>query len=348
MTWLPEGDKRVERGEAVLRVDDRPVVLLYGSLPMYRELGTVTEDEPPAAPGGTAGSSGSGGNTTAPGDDKGTGGTGTDTGRAAGGSRADGNPTPAPAPSPRAPRPLRGLDVKQFETNLSALGYTGFTVDDSFTELTARAVRAWQRDLGLPRTGRVGIGDVVYGPGGVRVASAAVRVGDRVSGNPVSYTSTSRMVTVNARADRLGWARRGGRVTVDLPDGRAVTGTVASVGRDATAPERAGGDGGDGGGAGEATVAVVITFADQNSLGRLESGPVSVRYASQRRADVLAVPVAALVALAEGGHGLERADAETSGAGSRFTPVTTGLFADGKVEVSGDGIREGTKVRIPR
>jgi len=36
----------------------------------------------------------------------------------------------------------RGDDVRQLERNLSALGYTGFTVDDQYTAATASAARA--------------------------------------------------------------------------------------------------------------------------------------------------------------------------------------------------------------
>ncbi|MFH9726856.1 hypothetical protein ACH4M4_28395 [Streptomyces sp. NPDC017254] len=61
VTWLPEAGATAERGDTLLRVDDRPVVLLYGPLPMYRELGLTAEPttapEPgaptPPAPGGT-------------------------------------------------------------------------------------------------------------------------------------------------------------------------------------------------------------------------------------------------------------------------------------------------------
>jgi peptidoglycan hydrolase-like protein with peptidoglycan-binding domain len=245
------------------------------------------------------------------------------------------------------------MDVKQFETNLSVLGYSGFTVDESYTAATADAVERWQKDLGLPQTGTVGIGDIVYAPAAVRIAGTAVRVGAASSGNPVSYTSTSRMVTVAAPAADTDWARRGSEVTVELPDGRTVKGEVAQVGQDASASGAAGGGDTEGtGGAGTdtgsgaagatgATVSVVIGFADQESLGRLESGPVTVRYVVKERKGVLTVPVAALVALAEGGYGLEVS-------AGQFVPVKTGLFANGQVEVSGSQVREGMKVRIPQ
>jgi hypothetical protein len=57
----------------------------------------------------------------------------------------------------------------------------------------------------------------------------------------------------------------------------------------------------DGSGQGAAMLPVTITIKDKKSVGRLDSGPVTVEYVGREVKDVLAVPVAALVALAEGG-----------------------------------------------
>jgi hypothetical protein len=55
------------------------------------------------------------------------------------------------------------------------------------------------------------------------------------------------------------------------------------------------------------------------------------------------VPVSALLALSEGGYGLEVVDDDGT---TSIVSVTTGLFADGKVQVEGDGITEGTVVGV--
>ncbi|WP_245237107.1 peptidoglycan-binding protein [Streptomyces iakyrus] len=322
VTWLPAEGRTVERGGTLLRVDDRPVVLLYGTLPMYRDLGPTAGTRQDAGTEGDA-------------QDKGDQGRTDDT---SGAPAPSGSPTPggAGAGAGETGGTLRGMDVLQFESNLAALGYTGFTVDEKFTDLTARAVKRWQASLGLPQTGTVGVGDVVYSAGKVRIGHAGVRLGSAVTEDVLTYTGTSRKVVVNASAAEDSWAVRGAAVTVGLPDGKSVKGEVASVGKKATAPEEGGGDGGSG----APTVPVTITIKDQKAVGRLESAPVTVEYVGRERADVLTVPVAALVALAEGGHGLETAD-------GRFVAVKTGLFADGRVEVSGSAVREGMKVRIP-
>src|SRR5687767_495459 len=48
-----------------------------------------------------------------------------------------------------------GDDVRELETNLAALGYTGFAVDGSFNDSTAAAVRKWQKNIGITQTGTV-------------------------------------------------------------------------------------------------------------------------------------------------------------------------------------------------
>ncbi|MBL8596355.1 MAG: hypothetical protein JNL14_01305, partial [Devosia sp.] len=65
---------------------------------------------------------------------------------------------------------------------------------------------------------------------------------------------------------------------------------------------------------------------------------------SSGREDVLSVPVAALLARPEGGFAVEAVDDGQS----LLVAVTTGLFAAGRVEVSGEGIAEGMLVGVPR
>ena len=52
---------------------------------------------------------------------------------------------------------------------------------------------------------------------------------------------------------------------------------------------------------------------------------------------------AKLLARPEGGFAVELVD----DGGTRLAPVDTGLFAAGRVEVSGDGIAEGERVSVP-
>ena len=76
---------------------------------------------------------------------------------------------------------------------------------------------------------------------------------------------------------------------------------------------------------------------------RLEA-PVDVEIVTDRAEDVLAVPVAALVALAEGGYAVE---VDTGGGTVRLVSIETGFYADGLVEVTSSGLEPGDRVVVP-
>ena len=78
-------------------------------------------------------------------------------------------------------------------------------------------------------------------------------------------------------------------------------------------------------------------------LAGLDQATVQVDFTASKRENVLTVPVAALLALSEGGYGVQVVE----GGKTRIIAVETGLFADGRVEVSGDGLREGMTVGMP-
>ena len=68
-----------------------------------------------------------------------------------------------------------GADVEQLERNLFELGHDpgGMTVDEEFDADTADAVESWQDAIGVPETGTVEPGDVVFLPGPRRVGQLA-------------------------------------------------------------------------------------------------------------------------------------------------------------------------------
>ena len=276
VTWLPAAGSTVKRGGRLYGVDDTPVVLLRGSLPLYR----------PLAPG------------------------------------------------------VEGADVEQFEQNLAALGYDGFTVDDEYTDSTADAVREWQEDLGIEETGTVELGRVAYAAGDVRIYEVSGQVGDPAGGQAVlSYTGTTRVVTVDLDVDQQRLAAKGAAVSVELPDGRTVQGKVADV---ETVIEL-GGDGGTGQEQEpETKLEVTVAITDAKGLGALDQAAVDVSFTAEKREGVLSVPVAALLALAEGGYGVQVVE----GTATRIVPVEIGMFSGGRVEVSGDGLAEGMTVGV--
>ena len=167
VTWLPAEGATVTRGKALFRLDNKPVTLLYGSLPAYRTL----------SPG------------------------------------------------------VKGADVKEFEQNLWALGYRGFTVDNTYSSSTASAVKDWQDDLGLTKTGSVDPGQIVYAAGAVRVDALGLQVGRVVGpGTAVeSITGTSPLATVELDTDSARLAKQGAAVQVTLPDRKVVRGKIIKV-----------------------------------------------------------------------------------------------------------------------
>ncbi|RFS82921.1 HlyD family efflux transporter periplasmic adaptor subunit [Actinomadura spongiicola] len=230
---------------------------------------------------------------------------------------------------------VSGKDVRQLERNLKALGYGGMTVDREFTAATEAAVRKWQDDRGLPETGTVDAAQVVFLDGAVRVRQVTAPEGKRTAqGQPVlTVAGTRRVVHVDLDADRQDLAREGAKVTVELPGGATVNGTITKVGGVAETT----GEGQEK----KTTIGVDISLGDAPT-GRLEEAPVSVELESRRRENVLSVPVEALLALREGGFGVEVVD----GPRTRLVPVRAGTFGGGRVEVSGPGIAEGVQVGV--
>lgn len=226
----------------------------------------------------------------------------------------------------------RGPDVTVLETNLRELGYRGFVVDDRFDANTAAAIRKWQKKLGLPQTGSVPPGSVVIQPGPLRVSEVTATLGGPAQGRVLSGTSTTRVITVEVPVDRQTLAQDGAKVEITLPDGKTGQGRITSVGTVATKP-----------GSGPVTIPVEVALNDPAVAGRLDAAPVDVAFTSGSKQNVLTVPVGALLALPEGGYAVETAQPDGS---TRRVPVELGMFAQGRVEVSGDGLAEGAKVKV--
>lgn len=221
-----------------------------------------------------------------------------------------------------------GPDVLVLERNLDALGYDVGTVDGTFRSGTRRALGRWQRKLGLPETGRLALGDVVVLPGEVRVDRVTGQLGGSAQGEVLDVTGVGRLVTAGLAGAQRRFARPDAEVRLDLADGRSTTGTVRSVAVGADEEDRS-------------ALTVTIDFTDSALATKVDTGPVTVRFDGARRAAALALPVEALVALREGGYGIEAAEGE-----QRYHAVELGLFADGMVEVSGDGVAEGLTVVV--
>jgi peptidoglycan hydrolase-like protein with peptidoglycan-binding domain len=273
VTWLPAPGTTVTAGQPLYRNDDQPVVLLYGSTPMFRPIQGVG---------------------------------------------------------------LTGRDVRVVVDNLRALGYrTGDQPrgirpgDGVLTSGVVAAVKKWQQQTGLPATGAITPAHVAVLPGPVRIAEIIAELGAPASDGVLTVTGRKKAVTVPISVADLGTVRKGDTVRVELPGGGTSDGPVTSVARQARPADTAEG--------GQPLVNVTVAVKDAGAVKKLDAAPVQVSFTGEIRRDVLAVPVAALLALREGGHAVQIADGP-------LVAVETGMFAMGMVEISGDGVAAGTRV----
>jgi len=226
-----------------------------------------------------------------------------------------------------------GPDVEQLEANLIAMGYATEQLlgpNEKWTHATTVAVKKWQTDLGVETTGAVAPGDIVYASGPVRVAQLTAQPGDQAGGPTLKVTDTRRVVAVSLDAAQQSLVKVGNKVQVELPDGTVTNGTVSTVGTVAAAGQQGS----------DPTIPVTVTLDDQNVGTGLDAAPVTVKLTTKQATSVLAVPVASLLALAEGGYAVERVTGVNS---TSLVGVQTGVFAGGMVEVSGD-LHEGDQV----
>jgi peptidoglycan hydrolase-like protein with peptidoglycan-binding domain len=308
-TWLPAVGAVIARGGTLFRLDDRPVVLMYGSVPAYRALKQGVGDGP---------------------------------------------------------------DVIELNQNLIELGfdpYGAITNDEAFSAATAAAVKRWQQADGLSQTGEVQFGRVVFAPGARRVTDVKVTLGqDPPAKNPpakdspskespaqdapsdeagagvlvLSTTSTQQLVQLKLKAEQQTLARVGHSAPVTLPSGAVVGGRIIEVGSVASASSSSESEkekGGGGGGESEAAT-IPVTLALEHRVAHLDEAPVSVELVKSIRRDVLAVPATALTATAGGGYAIETLQNDRRVA----LRVTPGMFANGYVQVQGEGLREGLTV----
>lgn len=238
-----------------------------------------------------------------------------------------------------------GPDVQQLEADLAALGFgAGITVDDDFTWNTERGILAWQRATGQDATGSIALGTVLFAAGPLRIAADGVELGAATGpGQPVlTATSPVPVVTVDIPTLQVQLVHVGDHVTVTLPTGRTIAGTVTDV--SAVAQVQNNGSGDQSGGPSQATVPAHIALADGSDAAGFDQAPVTVNVVDQQVHDALAVPITALVALSGGGYGVW---VDGSHGRRQLVGVAPGLFTDTLVQITGSGIEPGQKVEVP-
>ncbi|MFB2586694.1 peptidoglycan-binding protein [Herbiconiux liukaitaii] len=287
VTALPDAGSVIAPGGVLYEIDDRPVLLLRGSVPAWRSFEIGMSD---------------------------------------------------------------GDDVLQLEQNLTALGvpFSG-DVDTTFTAATATAISSWQKGLGVERTGALDRTAILFTDHDLRVARPTAPLGAAVVAGAELYrvSATDKVVDIDLRlADQL-LAVIGTQVGITLPDGTATTGSIASVGDplERTAADGATSDTPDAAAA-AFVVPVTIALTDQTAVAAFPRASVTVQFSSTLAESVLTVPVEALVATGADSFAVETPDGADEEP-VRSIPVTVGAFASGRVQISGDGIREGLNVVVP-
>jgi hypothetical protein len=280
-TELPADGDKVDCGDVLYRVNDKPVLLLCGSTPAYRSL-----------------------------------------------SEGD-----------------SGADVSELNANLVHLGYaTRARLDPSsayFSSETASALEKLQSKLGEDRTGSLDLGQAVFLPEPVRIASVSGKLGGPAQPGAQVLSATSNTLEVQVALDpsQQGEVKTGDPAQITLPGNESVTGKVDRLGRVAQIPA------GQNTSAGDATIPAYISLDHPEQARGLDKAPVQVNITTKGVESALSVPVTAIVGRSGGGFAVE---VVRDGGRRELVAVKPGLFdtAGGRVQVEGD-LREGEQVVVP-
>jgi peptidoglycan hydrolase-like protein with peptidoglycan-binding domain len=365
VTWLPAVGTTLQQGDVVAKVNEVPIVLLYGDLPLYESLqygsagplvqqleaslvamgydpdGTITVDEDfdwatylivqdwQEAVGLDDDGQVSSNDvviTSGP--------ITVSTLTASVGASSQGSLVIAQCRGDSGGS--EGADVEQLEAALSRLGFDPGPIDGTYTTDTQAAVLAWQASVGADTDGVVDLGEIVFRPEPVRISDNPLAVGDNVAGGTavLGASSNALQVTVALPADEQDLLGEGDRVVVVLPDNTEVAGTVTFVASVATRNTTSM----------EVTFEVLVTLDDLAAVEDLDEAPVEIKVVTEAHTGVMAVPVTALLALSEGGYAVEVDNGDGT---TRLAPVEPGLYADGLVEVSSTALQAGDMVVVP-
>jgi peptidoglycan hydrolase-like protein with peptidoglycan-binding domain len=317
ITRLPRAGRVVRRGQPLYWVDDQPVVTFYGTTPLFRTLGapdsstaqvslqSAQADLLSARQVLTAAE-----NQKRP--------------PASAAAIAQDQAAVAQAQNTvdtdqtaldRAAAPPAGQDVTVVAANLAALGYLPAAAagTSTWTYSLTQAVMDFQQSVGMAATGTIAASQVVVVPGPARVGEVTAHVGDTAGAPVLSLTRTTKLITFTAS----GGLHVGGALTVSTAGGASLNGRIVTL-----AP--AGGK-------------FQVQARAEHPGALPAAGSVSVTVITASRPGVLAVPVEALVALADGGYALQTPR-------GLLLPVSIGPIVNDLVGVSGHGVHVGLKV----
>jgi hypothetical protein len=242
-------------------------------------------------------------------------------------------------------RGVVGNDVRQLNRNLHTLGDdAGLEInpeETAFTDRTEKALEVLQHRTGLDVTGTLEISDAVFLPESVRVGKVTAVLGGSAQPGALILDATSDTpeVLVGLDPSQRGAVEAGDHAQVTLPGNTVVTARVDRLGNVVSASA------GQDGSALAASIPVYITLDDPDAVRGFDAAPVRVDITTNGVADVLSVPVTALVGRSGGGFAVE---VVRSDGGRELVAVKLGLFdaAGGRVEVGGE-LAEGDQVVVP-
>ena len=304
ITWLPSVGQLIKPGQPLYELDGRPVILMNGATPAYRELASGDSDGQDIL----------------------------QLNRNLVTLRF--NPDGIVIDDAWQPATTAGVEMLQAslgetETGSLSLGQVVFLPGN-------RIVSAVDASLGSTGGGGAGA------PSSTGSSSPASTTGSGAGATPMlQTTSTQLIVTVDLDASKQSEAKVGETVTVEMPAGNVIGGGITAV--SSVAANSSSGSSGSSSGPGsassaQATIPVTIKLKGHVSGAGLDHAPVSVNFAQAVANNVLSVPVTALLATSGGGYALQEAQAPHG-----LIPVTTGLFAAGYVQISGPGIYLGLR-----
>lgn len=269
VTNRPDAGTVVEPGQELIRLDNAPVYLAEGDLPMYRTLRKT------------------------------------------------------PDVKLKGEKYMIGFDVGQLQIFLMQAGFDGdgklTEADGRFGPTTEKAVKAWQKSVGLRQSGEVDRTQLIFMPHAVRIDTTH-QLGVEFTELPATSSEQSVSFGLSSRDRRL--VAVGDTVAVVAGD-VSTTGTITRVERTTT------GDGGSG-------LQASMTLADDLPV---DAGSPKVTITEIRATDVLTVPVRALLAVSEGGFAVELPNGQ-------LVRVEVGDVANGVAEIAGD-VTVGDQVVVP-
>jgi hypothetical protein len=266
-----------------------------------------------------------------------------------------------------------GADVGELTADLIALGdASGLSQSDHYSAVTAAAVAHWQSVLGLPATGQILLGAVVFEPGAIRVTSVTPSVGQSAGGGGsggggggssgsgggggtvLTATSMTRQVSIALDASQQSEVAVGDKVVITLPNNETTPGMVSSVGTVAASSPSASPNSGSsstansGSGPSSPTITVLVNPTDPTATGTWDQASVNVTITTGSVTNALVVPVDALRAQSSGHYAVEVARPDGV---HHLVAVNLGLFNDaegGLVQVTGTALVAGQQVVVPK